>query len=202
MSDHQLDSLRNKISQSKSIIEEIFDLYKVITRNEAFEQIEQQLYEVNKAITNLENTNTPVPDALREIKNQMTNNLVVKTEADQVLSEYREYLSALFNVISPIHKGKRKQSYSKLDEPESLEVALDTFSLVILQKIKFSKAISTIAKKHSISSTAVRNKCSRFVGINLSTLRSYLASNHQALFNHLLRTFPQYESQIKSKLGI
>lgn len=202
MSDHQLDALRNKISQSHIIIEEIFELYKVITRNEAFVQIEQQLYEVNKAITNLESANTSVPDALREIKNQMTNNLVIKTEADKALSEYRAYLSELFRVIFTANKGNPKHSYSKLDEAESLEVALDTFALVILQKIKFSKAITNIAKKHSISATAVRNKCSRFVGINLGTLRLYLSSNHQALFNHLLKTFPQYEVQIKNKLGI
>lgn len=202
MSDQQLETLRNKISQSQNMIEEIFELYKVITSNEEFEQIEQQLFEVNKAIKNLENTNTPVPNALREIKNQMTNSLAIKSEAEQIMNEYREKLSEIFNLISPVRTKKLNKGYSKLDETESLEVALDTFSLVILQKVKFSRAITTVAKKYSISSTAVRNKCSRFVGINLSVLKSYLVGNHQLLINHLLKKFPQYEVQIKSKLGI
>lgn len=200
MSDHQLDTLRNKISQSHIIIEEIFGLYKNITSNEAFGQIEQQLYEVNKAIKNLENTTTPVPDALREIKNQMTNNLVIKTEADKILDDYREYLSNLFVESSPIRKKRKKGG--RFDESKSLDIALDVFNLVIKEKIRFAKAINDISKKHSLSSYAVRLKCSKFINLNLRVTKNYLLNNRIGLYNHLVKNFPEYESKIKSTLGV
>ena len=201
MSDNQLDEFRNKVSQSKSLVNEIFDLYKNVAGSEVFHQNEQQLHEVNRAITNLQNINTPVPDALREIKNQITNNLAIKTEADQILSDFKNVVYDLFNSVTVPKKRKSKGGFSKLDDTESLEVVLDICSLVINDGLKISKAFLSVAKKHNISASAVRVKCSRYIGLNIKTFRSYLTNNNATLYDHLIKTFPQEVQKIKIAIG-
>ena len=54
MSDFQIEELKNKINQSNGLLEEIKSLYKTLTENSSIKEIDNQLFEINKAITNLQ----------------------------------------------------------------------------------------------------------------------------------------------------
>lgn len=200
MSEFNIDELKNKINSVNSILEEIRNHYKSITDNSSLQEIDQQLIEINKAITNLQKNNTQVPDALRELKNQMTTNLMVKTDADEVMHPFLQNLSSFVNDFS-ISKTRKRKSSSRLDDDESLEIVIEVVIAILRDKMKISRAFSLVAKKHSITSTGVRNKCAGQLGINLKVFKNHISNNHQALINQIVKTYPDKESYIKSKLG-
>ena len=130
----------------------------------------------------------------------MANKLMVKTDSDEAIQSLLNTMSSFINDFAQSNKKERKRG-NKLDESESLDIVIEVVNAILKEKLKISRAFSIIAKKHGITTTGVRNKCAGQLGINLKTFKSYLANNHQALISQIIKTFPDKESYIKSKLG-
>lgn len=197
MSDQHIENLNQKIDSAKNIFEDIIQLYKSIISNESYTQTEIQLKQINKAINNLQNRNTPVPDTLRELKTTLTNSLIIKEEADKIFKPFLAHIDTSIKLFSD-HKDSGS---NRLNREETLQVVVDVINLVTKNKLKPSKAALTVHRKHNISVQAVRNKCGRQINLTWETFREKLKTDPDYLKQHLLKLFPELSSFINKELG-
>lgn len=198
MEDAHINELKSKIDKAKISIEEIKTSYNNIISNSSLQEVDHQLYEVNRAVTNLQNSNIPVPDALRELKNEMTNKLIVKTEANDTINSFIQSLSAFIAELEIKNKSKKKK-VKRLDEIASIDIVVDVINAVAKTNQKPSQAFRSIAKKNGISTAGVRLKCTKQIVLTMNSFKSSLTNNQTAIIDQLVKVFPTQEAYIKSK---